>query len=1178
MKKQLLSYTLALCMMITMLPVSALAAQAEPESETSAACTLDETCEAETHLEGCPFFAVPPETDLVETDTPEACTQDENCTADTHLEGCPQLESELDETDDEETRFEFLDEDVRGTDAGVTPEASDLIITNGVCKGLSNAYYSTLTDEQKQNVHLVIPESVTEISDHAFSASTGLGNRVKLVTLQFPENCKVTKIGTQAFYQQSSLTGDLILPDSIETINNNAFGGCGFNGTLKLPDNEKYTKVNDQLFDQTKITSLEGIPSNIISLGKKAFGATNLSGDIVIPRTIKSLDSAFQETKITSMTVPAEVEKISPYIVRNCKNIMWVKIDTPLNADAMLTSGTLFDSTDNEGLTIILKDHASYDYAYSKVSSSRRKYLSYPITVSLEGYDASYSRQVLYNRPLNWKPDDNGLTYSVDETFKLPELPNAPEGYVGKWRFSASDTNGITETSTVTGDKISPAFTPEPPTITYSDGIDKVYDGTPSIASVTVSHPKFSSLSDAQEGSVVAYYFWGWYTINDGITWDTALSGWDKNTYDVGGYRSEFDTVCVVEIQCYNIIRDPADNKLKTKLYNTQRYDIPVNIHKGTPAVTPQYSQDPIPLSGSLPEITAESNVPGTISWDADQTLVPGSAIYNWTFTPEDNGDDSEGSANPIKNYEIVTGSAPLLVYDPEKVPEAPTTGEIVESILPELPENQEPTPEQQQDILGAKQLAESAADTDAIPEETRDALNEALAKLPQVDVHTDVKVENQAVLLENMTGEHAQALINAPDNTNAKYEIVLSAQEKNPTAEEAAAMEAVLNGATLSDGQQLTVKETLTIGETTTERELSELRRPVTLVFDVPTALAGSSAKNRTFYVVRVHTDETGAARAETLRDEDGNPETVTVHSDKFSYYALAYKDTGSNPKPGSGSHSTGTSRYTVSVDAGKHGDVLVSPKTAAKGATVTITVQPDEGYALDTLAVTDEKDNTIQLKEQESGTYTFVMPAAKVTVAAAFKELAETETSESLPFEDIPTDAWYADAVRHVFDKGLMTGTDSTHFQPNAVITRGMIVAMLWRMEDQPEASRVAAFSDVAENAYYADAVAWADEIGLVKGYANGTFGASDPITREQLAAILYRYAVYKGIDVSNACELSEFADASITSGYARTALCWAVDRKLISGTGENTLTPTGHATRAQAAAIIMRFENSL
>ena len=1176
MKKQLLSYTLALCMMITMLPVSALAAQAEPESETSAACTLDETCEAETHLDGCPFFAVPPETDLVETDTPEACTQDENCTADTHLEGCPQLESELDETDDEETRFEFLDEDVRGTDAGVTPEASDLIITNGVCKGLSNAYYSTLTDEQKQNVHLVIPESVTEISDHAFSASTGLGNRVKLVTLQFPENCKVTKIGTQAFYQQSSLTGDLILPDSIETINNNAFGGCGFNGTLKLPDNEKYTKVNDQLFDQTKITSLEGIPSNIISLGKKAFGATNLSGDIVIPDTVTSLDSAFSGTKIETLIVPSSITYISPYFISDCLQLKWVKLNFDFDENITRPSGQFMGSGSYaDELNVIVKDRTSYNYIYPLTFSSCKKRLTYPLTVSLEGYDASYSRQVLYNRPLNWKPDDNGLTYSVDETFKLPEIPNAPEGYVGKWRFSASDTNGITETSTVTGDKISPAFTLAPPTITYSDGIDKVYDGTPSIVSVNLEHPLYSPRSSAKNGDVVIRYDWGWATI--GTTWDNPNSGWDKNTYDVGGVR--FPTVdviaCRVMIRAFTVRDGKVTNADE---FFRMTYDFPVKMRKGTPVVTPQYSQDPIPLNGSLPEITAESNVPGTISWDADQTLVPGSAIYNWTFTPEDNGDDSEGSANPIKNYEIVTGSAPLLVYDPEKVPEAPTTGDIVESILPELPENQEPTPEQQQDILGAKQLAESAADTDAIPEETRDALNEALAKLPQVDVHTDVKVENQAVLLENMTGEHAQALINAPDNTNAKYEIVLSAQEKNPTAEEVAAMEAVLNGATLSDGQQLTVKETLTIGETTTERELSELRRPVTLVFDVPAALAGSSAKNRTFYVVRVHTDETGAARAETLRDEDGNPETVTVLSDKFSYYALAYKDTGSNPKPSSGSHSTGTSRYTVSVDAGKHGDVLVSPKTAAKGATVTITVQPDEGYALDTLAVTDEKDNTIQLKEQERGTYTFVMPAAKVTVEAAFKELAETETSKSLPFEDIPTDAWYADAVRHVFDKGLMTGTDSTHFQPNAVITRGMIVAMLWRMEDQPEASRVAAFSDVAESAYYADAVAWADEIGLVKGYANGTFGASDPITREQLAAILYRYAVYKGIDVSNACELSEFADASITSGYARTALCWAVDRKLISGTGENTLTPTGHATRAHAAAIIMRFKNSL
>ena len=195
---------------------------------------------------------------------------------------------------------------------------------------------------------------------------------------------------------------------------------------------------------------------------------------------------------------------------------------------------------------------------------------------------------------------------------------------------------------------------------------------------------------------------------------------------------------------------------------------------------------------------------------------------------------------------------------------------------------------------------------------------------------------------------------------------------------------------------------------------------------------------------------------------------------------------------------------------------------------------------------------------------------------VSAEYRVTATTlSAGEALPlaFADVAPDAWYADAVRYVSERGLMSGTGDTAFSPDDTTTRGMVVTILWRLDGSPAWTTTSGFSDVEESAYYAEAVGWASANGIVGGYDNETFGPGDPITREQMAAILYRFAQTRGWDTTAWADLSGYADAGEISAYALPALQWANGAGLIAGSG-GAILPGDSATRAQVAAILMRL----
>ena len=186
-----------------------------------------------------------------------------------------------------------------------------------------------------------------------------------------------------------------------------------------------------------------------------------------------------------------------------------------------------------------------------------------------------------------------------------------------------------------------------------------------------------------------------------------------------------------------------------------------------------------------------------------------------------------------------------------------------------------------------------------------------------------------------------------------------------------------------------------------------------------------------------------------------------------------------------------------------------------------------------------------------------------------------AVARAEEQLPFTDVSLDAWYYDFVKYVYENGLMTGLNDTTFGPGQTLARAQFAVILYRMNGEPPVEYTPKFKDVAEGVWYTDAILWASEQGVVTGYSNGSFGPGDLINREQMALMMYWYALAKGYDTGTGADISSYNDASWVSEFAVEAMQWAVGNGIITGKyNETMLEPQGSASRAECATIIMRF----
>ena len=275
------------------------------------------------------------------------------------------------------------------------------------------------------------------------------------------------------------------------------------------------------------------------------------------------------------------------------------------------------------------------------------------------------------------------------------------------------------------------------------------------------------------------------------------------------------------------------------------------------------------------------------------------------------------------------------------------------------------------------------------------------------------------------------------------------------------------------------------------------------------------------------------------------------------------------------------GTTTYPVQVEENsQNGGVQVSPKNAVPGTLVTVTPQPAPGYELATLSVLDQYGNEVDVNPLGNGNYSFKMPRSGVKVEATFY-CTGSELCPTHHLSDVLVKAWYHDAVDHVVEHGIMTGTSATTFEPNTTLSRAMVAQILYNLEGQPDISEENLgypYSDVDAEVWYGDAVYWARLNGVATGYEDNTFRPDKAVTREELAQMLYNYAQYKGITLPALGDLSKFLDGDKGSSWARTAMSWATGLGVINGYEDSTLEPGGDSTRAQAASILMNFDVNL
>ena len=295
------------------------------------------------------------------------------------------------------------------------------------------------------------------------------------------------------------------------------------------------------------------------------------------------------------------------------------------------------------------------------------------------------------------------------------------------------------------------------------------------------------------------------------------------------------------------------------------------------------------------------------------------------------------------------------------------------------------------------------------------------------------------------------------------------------------------------------------------------------------------------------------GTATITVLTKDGGYTDTCTV--------------TVSNSSSSSGSHTT---YYPVNTPAkSEGGSVVVSPKSASKGSAVTVTVTPESGYQVSSVQAVDKDGKKLTLTDKGDGKYTFVMPGSKVEVSASFAQVQKPE--EPSPYRDVSKDSYYYDAVQWASDKGITNGVADGVFAPDWVCTRGQIVTFLWRSVGSPAPKTAEMpFADVAEDAYYAQAVLWAVENGITKGTSETTFSPDQTCTRAHAVAFLYRLAG------SPAVTGSSFQDVA-ADAYYNAAVAWAVQQGITNGTSETTFSPDETCTRAQIVTFLYRMDQA-
>lgn len=878
----------------------------------------------------------------------------------------------------------------------VTPEAKDFEfdIDNGIITGLNTTYLENLTAEQKQNINLVIPESiegnpVKEIGANAFSYSDNDKKYVgySFINLDLSGASNLEVIGNQAFYDFQSI-GTLVLPDSIKEIGKQAFkfdnSATSIKGELIIPKNVE--KIGSAAFyNQAGITKLTFEGNNIEVLPDFAFGkCLGLEGVIKLPSSVQKMGkSLFAETNIQTLYLPK---------ITDTKNYS--------------IADTIVFGTD---IKHIICDKDDISTISNMLNNSAKNKLTYEMEVRfITNSDVKFEPILrLYNNSYNLEKLSDGQ-WVVNNKYSFPSIPNM------RWGLSASAPKEVVLTDKVTQDKLYSIPAVEYPVFTYSIGIDKEYDGEDSVLRVNASHSKAKPFTGkGRPGDVFFYYWWYWDTIGSR---EYVLDGFDVNEYDFKDVRApEYTISCSVIIRTYVL---NAKGKLEELIGDTY-YSFNVRITQANPIVNPIYSTHIVEINGSLPEIRlSEGDTPGTITWDEGQTIKEGTHEYKWTYTPEKNSvgsynyktikgstklfasngdayivnteDCENGSIVLDKPYGAIKGEDVTITFKPNSgyklssaslddtnifdqvldnkytirniqsdhtVNAAFTSMKIddVKDIIEKLPDiDNDISEEVKNDILDAKlhyDAVNGSTDGD-IAEEAKEKMYEAISKLEQVEtvitkndnVTNKIEITDEVHLLENMETEDAEALKN---NNNASLKIELVVENTEIDEEKDKVLDDILGDNIIGESFDVSVVKILKDNNGTTRKELTELKKPIQIVFEIPKDLPSiESGYVREFSIIRLHNTEDGKIISEVLKDEDSYEDSISVRSDKFSTYIIVYKDVKKDNGSQGGGSGSYSKTYTVTFDAlgGSH---IAAIKDIKQGKKITQPASPSrKGY----------------------------------------------------------------------------------------------------------------------------------------------------------------------------------------------------------------------------------------
>lgn len=843
----------------------------------------------------------------------------------------------------------FLSYSSIGTVRAEQPDYSAMYeFSGGEIKGFKSSYLDSLPDENGYKyVDIVIPDSiggipVTGIGDSAFLGSKSEYAKVRAKHIDLSsakhlqtvkqyafyamgsmysemENCTLTlseplqSIGSNAFSGQSSLTGSLTLPDTVTEITDSAFMNCGFNGTLKLPDNPLYTQVKKQVFEHCSFQGTLTIPQSITSLssnGNYAFAYNDFT-EVILNNQITSIGgSTFKDCKLLNrvkvagktdartIVLPDVLTNLGNMIFQNCAALEGsvkipdrvveagseifegTKLNTiymPNNSSVTYKSNFLFNTAVNAA---VFPSKELYDQYLSGFSSGSRRYFSYPVTVTFKADDGQTmgTRDALYNRPLHYHETDNGWVEQTD--FEFPGTGESTAGYDTGFSFTKGG-KVIKASDLVTGDVLYYSKSVSVPEIDLKEVSRKTYDGKTEYISCEASHPLAGEdgpytflycVLKAGEGS--------FFYVSD-----------KPFVYPVKDVKDSAQYVCYVQMY------DKAHPEYRGKWDKSEWYDYfatQVVINKADPSVNPVYPDKALEGTAlsDLDLKLAQGDTPGTLEWKEDTVVVKGDNVLEWRFVP----DDMDNYKSDITGQVTVTGVEHFLPVDIEQGI----------GLLPDEIENE-------QDARNVLNLWRQYTSIDGeqkegVDKEQKMKLLEMLAQVPNIEVKNESKdmssgleAGQESLLLSGITGEDAQELL---DGTTQKIQMNFKCEKAEQIPDEISqSIEGVLNGYQCGAFYNIILEKRFYAGSSdmspSKQEQVTELELPLRLSFALQEDMKAPEGKVRKYTVLRTHGQP--GVRSTTMLDSKEKDGKIITESKLFSIYTLAYKESEKETSQGS-------------------------------------------------------------------------------------------------------------------------------------------------------------------------------------------------------------------------------------------------------------------------------------